>query len=68
MDKFAFRRCLLSFGCALLFMPVLLGEDVEVGKAAPDFTMTGVDGKDFKLSDVTSSGKNVALMFSRAHW
>ena len=41
---------------------------VEVGKAAPDITMTGIDGKDFKLSEITGSGKNVALMFSRAHW
>jgi uncharacterized Rossmann fold enzyme len=41
---------------------------VAVGKTAPDITMTGIDGKEMKLSDVTSRGKNVALMFSRAHW
>lgn len=42
---------------------------VEVGKAAPDFTATGIDGKTFKLSDKFKAGDtNVALMFSRANW
>ncbi|QDT12422.1 hypothetical protein [Planctomycetes bacterium K23_9] len=41
---------------------------VVVGKAAPDIVMTGIDGEEMKLSDVTKQGKNVALMFSRAHW
>ncbi len=42
---------------------------VEVGKPAPDFTATGIDGKSFKLSDKLKDGKkNVALMFSRANW
>ena len=42
---------------------------VELGKPAPDFTVTGIDGKTFKLSDKLKSGdKNVALMFSRANW
>ena len=43
-------------------------DEVAVGKPAPDLTVTGIDGKQFKLSDKTASGKNVALMFSRAHW
>jgi peroxiredoxin len=42
--------------------------NVAVGQPAPDFTVTGIDGKSFKLSDKTKAGKNVALMFSRAHW
>ncbi len=42
--------------------------NVAVGQAAPDFTVTGIDGNRFKLSDKTKAGKNVALMFSRAHW
>ena len=42
---------------------------VEVGKRAPDFTVTGIDGKRFKLSDKLKDGDtNVALMFSRANW
>ena len=41
---------------------------VEVGGVAPDFTMTGIDGKKIKLSDITGEGKHVVLMFSRAHW
>lgn len=41
---------------------------VEKGKAAPDFTMTGIDGKSFKLSDRTGKDKNIIIMFSRANW
>jgi len=42
---------------------------VEVGKPAPDFSMTGIDGKMFKLSDKLKVGdRNVVLMFSRANW
>lgn len=42
---------------------------VAVGKAAPDFTATGIDNKPFKLSEKLSSGdKNIVLLFSRAHW
>ena len=42
--------------------------EVKVGKQAPDFTATGIDGKEFKLSQKLASGKHVVLMFSRAHW
>ena len=41
---------------------------VEVGKPAPDFVMTGIDGKEFKLSDKLGKENNVVLMFSRANW
>lgn len=43
-------------------------ETASLGKPAPDFTATGIDGKPFKLSEKTATGKNVVLMFSRAHW
>ena len=43
-------------------------DKAEVGKLAPDFVMTGIDGKDFKLSDKTGKGKQIVLMFSRANW
>ena len=65
------NRCTLSFSCLLLLSAVCLAQDsaeATVGKPAPDFTATGIDGKDFKLSDKISSGKNIVLMFSRAHW
>ncbi len=42
---------------------------LEVGKPAPDFTATGIDGKTFKLKDKLKNGtRNIALMFSRANW
>ncbi|MFN3191879.1 MAG: hypothetical protein ACE361_15315 [Aureliella sp.] len=41
---------------------------VEVGKKAPDFTMTNIEEKSFKLSERLGKGKNIVLMFSRAHW
>lgn len=44
------------------------GDKVEVGKKAPNFVMTGIDGKEFKLSDKIGKDKNVVLMFSRANW
>ncbi len=59
--------------CLLLLAantPVFADEGtVEPGKIAPDFTATALDGKKFKLTDKLQGGKkNVALMFSRAHW
>ncbi|MCA9127398.1 MAG: hypothetical protein KDB22_09940 [Planctomycetales bacterium] len=41
---------------------------VQVGKLAPDFVVTGIDGKDFKLSSKLGKDKNIVLMFSRASW
>lgn len=67
-------RRLLSAACLILLPVAVFAKDsdakaeVIVGKSAPDFTVTGIDGKQFKLSDKTKAGKNVALMFSRAHW
>lgn len=73
------QTCLkkMSLGCiaaaSLIAGSVLTIADeapkVVVGKPAPDFTATGIDGKPFKLSDKLKDGKkNVALMFSRASW
>ncbi len=41
---------------------------VAVGSPAPDFTMTGIDGEPFKLSDKLGKHKHLVLIFSRAHW
>ena len=39
------------------------------GQPAPDFTMTGIDGKPIKLSKKLASGDtNIVLLFSRANW
>ena len=65
------NRCTLSFSCLLLSGAVCMADEspkAAVGKPAPDFTATGIDGKEFTLSKKVSGGKNIVLMFSRAHW
>ena len=58
--------------CLAIVASVASADEVpqaEVGKSAPDFTATGIDGRTFKLSDKLKSGdKNVVLLFSRANW
>jgi peroxiredoxin Q/BCP len=42
-------------------------EDLKVGDSAPDFTMTGSDGKTYKLSELNKQGKAVVVAwFPRA--
>jgi len=49
-----------SFGLlAVLALSTAVNAAVETGKAAPDFTLTGHDGKTYKLSDY--KGKHVVL-------
>ena len=62
--------CTLALGLLLFAAPAVAQDSAKVAadKAAPDFTVTGIDGKQFKLSDIAKRGKNVALMFSRANW
>jgi hypothetical protein len=65
------RNFLLISGWFAMFGAVCPAQEaasVVVGKLAPDIRLTGLDGKPFRLSDLTRGGKNVALMFSRAHW
>jgi hypothetical protein len=64
------KRSILSCSCLLLLGAVCFADDAPpaIGKPAPDFTVTGIDGKQFKLSEKTASGKNIVLMFDRAHW
>ena len=64
-------RCMLSVSCLWLLSAVCCADDaakVAVGKPAPDFTATGIDGKEFTLAERLAGGKNIVLMFSRAHW
>lgn len=66
-----------SVALSACFSPAAQGQDsknadakqtkVELNQTAPDFAMTGIDGKEFKLSDRLGK-KNVVLMFSRARW
>lgn len=66
------RTLLLAFCCAALSSTAFADEKAtpaEVGKPAPDFTVTGIDGKKFKLSEKLKKGdRNFVLIFSRANW
>lgn len=64
------RKLLLPITLLFIASTSFAQEDVKVavGKQAPDFTVTGIDSKDFKLSDKIGKDKNIVLMFSRAHW
>src|SRR5688500_16722931 len=47
-----------------LFMTATMAsaaEPLKVGDTAPDFTMVGSDGKTYKLSELTKSGKAVVV-------
>ena len=69
MDKMLFVRVI---ACLCLIAVAAMADEtpkVEIGKPAPDFAVTGIDGKTFKLSDKLAAGdKNIVLLFSRANW
>jgi len=55
------------FAFVLMLSPAAFGDDLKVGDAAPDFTMTGSDGKTYKLSELNKQGKAVVVAwFPRA--
>lgn len=66
MNRYAYLA--LAFMASMTICGAQNAERAEVGKLAPDFVMTGIDGKDFKLSDKTGKHKHIVLIFSRAHW
>lgn len=42
---------------------------VTTGDEAPDFEITGIDGKPFRLSErLRNQERSVVVLFSRAHW
>ena len=43
-------------------------EKLAEGDSAPDASFIGLNGKLLRLSELTGRGKNVVLIFSRAHW
>jgi len=68
------KQVCLSLGLAMLFCACTFAErsfaaELKVGDEAPDFTATGIDGKDVTLSKyLKRTGKPAVLVFSRAHW
>jgi peroxiredoxin len=63
-------RLLSVLALGALFMTATMvsaAEPLKVGDTAPDFTMVGSDGKTYKLSELTKSGKAVVVAwFPRA--
>ncbi|MGI9469863.1 MAG: hypothetical protein ACR2OA_22265 [Rubripirellula sp.] len=43
-------------------------EELAEGDPAPDASFVGLNAKVLRLSELTGRGKNVVLIFSRAHW
>lgn len=64
------RFNMFAAAIALISMPMLQAANqpaaVKVGDKAPDFTLTSTDHKQVSLSDY--AGKQLVLVFSRAHW
>jgi len=61
-------RTIVTALLALLASVLLVGaaSALEVGQAAPDFTLNGTDGKPVKLSDLTAKGPVVVYTFIAA--
>ena len=58
---------LMMFAFVLMLAPTGFADDLKVGDTAPDFTMTGSDGKTYKLSELNKQGKAVVVAwFPRA--
>ena len=60
------KRRLIGCCLALVFASELAVAAPKVGQPAPDFTARDAQGKDVKLSSFR--GRNVVLLFTRAHW
>ena len=57
----------LVFGLLLIMNGNISAAELKVGDKAPDFTLTGTDGKTYTLSDLNKQGKTVVLAwFPRA--
>lgn len=61
------RRAVPFLVMALLLTGLVLpAAALEVGQKAPDFTLSGTDGKPVKLSDLTAKGPVVIYTFIQA--
>ena len=63
-------RIVVAFTFAGLMLagtfPVVVAEDLKVGDEAPDFELTGSDGKDYKLSDFRDKQAVVVAWYPKA--
>jgi peroxiredoxin len=53
----------LCFAASLALAGAALAEGPSIGAAAPNFTLTTIDGKPFSLADAEKANKAVVLMF-----
>lgn len=60
---------LLAFFCGLTAESSFAQDSkLTIGSQAPDFVVTGIEGEEFKVLERYGQGKNLVIMFSRAHW
>ncbi len=75
------RKLVYTASVAVLLLGTAVGQDakqssansgkatkIAVGNKAPDFTVTGIDGKPLTLSERLKNKKNIVLCFNRALW
>ncbi|GAB5406946.1 MAG: hypothetical protein Aurels2KO_51770 [Aureliella sp.] len=48
--------------------PSAKAAEIKIGSKAPNFTVTGIDGKPIVLADRLKNKKNLVLCFNRALW
>ena len=60
-------RILAALALLTLVTPLASAKEVAIGKPAPDFKATNIEGKEVKLSDWIGK-KQLVVVFSRAHW
>ena len=56
----------ITAGLAIVLLLATGAAALEVGQKAPDFTLTGIDGKPVKLADLLAKGPVVIYTFIQA--
>ncbi|MDO8588845.1 MAG: TlpA disulfide reductase family protein [Armatimonadota bacterium] len=61
-------KAALAFAAAISLVGGLALGELKTGQKAPDFTITTLDGKDFKLKPLVSKGKEQKAVVAIAFW
>lgn len=66
MKRFFAFPILMLFALTFLFSGAATAEDLKVGSAAPEFSLTGSDGKTYNLADYKDKKYVVVAWFPKA--